>query len=54
MELWLDYSSKYKINNLNYIVLVKTAKISNVSCIIYKDVTIEVGWSGRNGSPEIV
>ena len=41
MELWLDYSSKYKINNLNYIVLVKTAKISNVSCIIYKVVTIE-------------
>ena len=51
MELWLDYSWKYNINNLNYIVLVKTAKISSVSCIIYKDVTIEEGWSGRNGIP---
>ena len=43
MELWLDYSWKYKINKLNYIVLVKTAKISNVSCIIYKVVKIEEG-----------
>ena len=43
MELWLDYSCKYNINNLNYIVLVKTAKISSVSCIIYKVVTIEEG-----------
>ena len=51
MELWLDYSSKYKINNLNYIVLVKPAKISNVSCIIYKVVKIEEGQSGRNGIP---
>jgi len=51
MELWLDYSNKYKINNLNYIVLDKTAKISNVSCIIYKVVKNEEGQSGRNGIP---
>ena len=51
MELWLDYSNKYKINNLNYIVLVKTAKISNVFCIICKVEKIEEGQSGRNGIP---
>ena len=43
-EFWLDYSGKFKNNNnSNYIVLVKTAKISNVSCIIYEVVKIEEG-----------